>query len=90
MPTLTPDDGPSSKAKQSQTTQASTKLQLKQENASFFFLRLRDSRPFLGGEKASAPCCPDLVLGELAEGLGLHDDGHRGELALAQDLEVAL
>lgn len=44
----------------------------------------------LSGEQAGASCCPDLVLGELAEGLGAHNDGNRGELALAQDLEEAL
>lgn len=44
----------------------------------------------LSGEEASSSCRLNLPLGELAEDLGAHNDGHRGELSLAQHLEVTL
>eukprot|EP00178_Gracilaria_changii_P018848 TRINITY_DN5437_c0_g4_i1.p1 TRINITY_DN5437_c0_g4~~TRINITY_DN5437_c0_g4_i1.p1 ORF type:complete len:177 (+),score=30.54 TRINITY_DN5437_c0_g4_i1:545-1075(+) len=65
------------------------KLKLNEKRLLSLAAPLQDRNPS-SGDQASAPCCPDLVLGELAEGLGLHDDGHSGKLALAQNLEVAV
>lgn len=77
------------KQKSKTTQQRSKKLSKEKRLLSLAAAAAAAARP-LSGEQASAPCCPDLALGKLAEGLGLHDDGHRGELSLAQDLEEAL
>lgn len=44
----------------------------------------------LGRHEARSACRPDPLLGELAEDFRADDDGHLGQVSLAEHLEVAL